>query len=223
VLAGLALFWPTSRGQGAPGAVGGAGDGPAPSSLGTVLGSRAVWTVAGLGFVAYALYLFVNSWAPSLLTEQVGLSLAAGGLLAALFPAVGVASRIGGGLLSDRAFGGRRRPVVLLSFGVGAPAVAAFGVVRAVPAAVAALVVAGFAVQLSVGLVFSYVRELVAPSAATTAVAFLTSVGLAGGFVSPIAGGALIGAAGYPAAFAAGGGLGLAGVGLALFAPEPGE
>jgi predicted MFS family arabinose efflux permease len=222
VLAGLALFWAASRGRGAPGVADEDGDGSVPASFGSVLGSRAVWTVAGIGFVAFSLYLFVNSWAPSLLTERVGLSLAAGGLLAALFPAVGVLSRVGGGLLSDRAFGGRRRPVVLLSFGVGAPAVAALGVVRAVPAAVAALVVAGVAVQLSVGLVFGYVRELVAPSVATTAVAFLTSVGLAGGFVSPIVGGALIGAAGYPAAFAVGGGVGLAGVGLALVAPEPG-
>jgi len=218
VLVGLALFWPASRGV----ATGG-GDTAALSNLGRVLGNRAVWTVAGLGFVAYALYLFVNSWAPSFLTEQVELSLAASGLLAALFPAVGVASRVGGGVLSDRAFGGRRRPVVLLSFGVAAPAVASFAAVRAVPVVVAALLVAGFAVQLSVGLVFSYVRELVAPEIATTAVAFLTTVGLAGGFLSPIAGGALVGTSGYAAGFAAGGALGLLGVALAWFAPEPAE
>ena len=220
VLVGLALFWPASRGVGA---ADGDADVDALSNLGRVLGSRAVWTVAGLGFLAYALYLFVNSWAPSFLTEQVELSLAASGLLVALFPAVGVLSRVGGGVLSDRAFDGRRRPVVLLSFAVAAPAVASFAAVRAVPVVVAALLVAGFAVQLSVGLVFSYVRELVPPEVATTAVAFLTSVGLAGGFVSPIAGGALVGARGYAAGFAAAGALGLVGVALAWVAPEPGE
>ncbi len=218
VLLGLALFWPASRGAATAG-----DDTAALSNLGRVLGSRAVWTVAGLGFVAYALYLFVNSWAPSFLAEQVELSLAASGLFAALFPAVGIVSRVGGGVLSDRAFDGRRRPVVLLSFGVAAPAIASFAAVRAVPVVIAALLIAGFGIQLSVGLVFSYVRELVAPEVATTAVAFLTSVGLAGGFLSPIVGGALIGASGYPLAFAAGGALGLVGVALAWFAPEPGD
>jgi nitrate/nitrite transporter NarK len=216
-LVGLALFWPTSRGRGR------ATDTPTPTlaDLGDVVTSRRIWIVGGLGFLGYAVYLFINSWAPSYLTEELRLSLALGGLLTALFPAVGVLSRVTGGLLSDRLFGGRRRPVVLVAFLVSAPVVGGFTALETIPVVVAALLVAGFAVQLCLGLLFAYVRELVAPEVAATAVAFLTSVGLAGAFVAPIAAGALIGSVGYPATFAVAGGLGLVGVVLAWYAPEP--
>jgi len=214
---GLALFWPTSRGRGR---VHGA-DPPSAAELRAVVTDRGVLLVGGLAFLAYSLYLFVNSWAPSYLTEELALSLAAGGLLTALFPAVGVLSRVSGGVISDRLLGGRRRPVLLWSFVVATPAVAGFAAIGTVPVLIAALLVAGFAIQLSLGLVFAYVRELVAPEVAATAVAFLTSVGLAGAFLAPIVGGALVGAAGFGTAFAAAGALGLLGAALAWYAPEP--
>ena len=213
---GLALFWPTSRGTGR------ATDTrtPTPTDLAAVVTDRRIWTVCLLGFLGYVLYLFVNSWAPSYLATELGLSLAVSGGLTALFPAVGVLSRVTGGVVSDRLFGGLRRPVVLVSFVVATPIVAAFTAVRALPVVVAMLLVAGFAIQLCLGLVFAYVRELVEPEVAATAVAFLTSVGLAGAFVSPIAAGALIEATSYGTAFAAAGVVGLLGVLLAWYAPE---
>jgi predicted MFS family arabinose efflux permease len=214
---GLALFWPTSRGRGRVADA----DPPSMADLRAVVTDRRVLLVGALGFLAYSLYLFVNSWAPSYLTEELALSLAVGGLLTALFPAVGVLSRVTGGVISDRLLDGRRRPVLLWSFVVATPAVAGFAAVRSVPVLVGALLVAGFAIQLSLGLVFAYVRELVDPAVAATAVAFLTSVGLAGAFLAPIAGGALIGATGFGPAFAAAGTLGLLGAVLARYAPEP--
>ncbi len=214
---GLAVFWPTSRGLGR------ATDTPTPTlqDLRSVVTNRQVLLVCGLGFLGYALYLFVNSWAPSYFAEEVHLSLAVSGALTALFPAVGALSRMTGGVLSDRLFGGRRRPVILLSFLVAAPVIAGFTAIRTVPVVVAALLVAGFAIQLCLGLVFAYVRELVAPEVAATAVALLTSIGLAGAFVAPIAAGALIGATGYGTAFVVAGAVGVVGIALAWFAPEP--
>jgi len=218
-LVGLAVFWPTSRGLGRVG-----GDAPpTPGEFGDVLRSRAVWTVGLLGFLGYSLYLFVNSWAPSYLTDVVGLSLGVSGLLVAAFPAVGVLARVSSGLLSDRLFGGRRRPVVLGSFVVAAPLVASVVATRSVVALLAVLLVAGFAVQLTLGLSFAYVRELVDPRVAATAVAFQTSVGLAGAFAAPIVGGAVIERAGYTAAFLAASALGVLGIVLAWRAPEPGR
>ncbi|WP_255148696.1 MFS transporter [Halorarius halobius] len=216
-LPGLALFLATSRGLGRAAAT------PTPTwaDLRGVVTDRRVLLVGALGFLGYALYLFVNSWAPSYLTQQLDLSLALGGALTALFPAVGVLSRVTGGLLSDRLFGGRRTPVVLGSFVVATPIVAGFTGLQRIPVIVAALLVSGFAIQLCLGLVFAYVRELVAPEVAATAVAFLTSVGLAGAFLAPIAAGALIELVGYPITFGLAGGLGLVGVVLALYAPEP--
>ena len=215
-LVGLALFWPTSRGKGR------ASDTPVPTpaELRAVVTDRRVWTVGVLGFLGYSLYLFVNSWSPSYLTEELGLALGVSGALTALFPAVGMVARVTGGVLSDRLFGGRRRPVILIAFLVSAPIIAGFTALRTVPVVVGALLVTGFAVQLCLGLVFAYVRELVDPRVAATAVAFLTSVGLAGAFAAPIAAGALIGTAGYGTTFAVAGALGGLGVGLAWYAPE---
>lgn len=214
---GLALFWPTSRGLGRVQS----GGPPSLAEFGTVFRNRGVWLVAGLGFLGYSLYLAVNTWAPSFLAEEVGMSLAASGLLAALFPAVGVVARISGGALSDFLFDGRRRPVVLLSFVVTTPFVASFALSRSVVVLVAALVGAGFAIQLTLGLSFAYVRELVSGRVAATAVAFQTSVGLGGAFVAPIAAGWLIDATGYRTTFLLAAALSVAGVGLAWVAPEP--
>jgi len=213
---GLLIFWPMSRGSGhATGT-----SAPTLTDLGRVVTNRRVWTVGLLGFLGYALYLFVNSWVPSYLTDDLQLSLELSGALVALFPAVGVVSRVTGGVLSDTLFGGRRRPVVLLSFLVATPVIAGFTAIRTVPVVVAALLVAGFAVQLCLGLVFAYVRELVEPAVAATAVAFLTSVGLAGAFITPIAAGRLIDATNYRTAFLVAGVLGVVGALLAWYAPE---
>jgi nitrate/nitrite transporter NarK len=217
-LVGLAAFWPGSRGIGRATATGV----PSAAEFASVVTDRRVWTVGLVGFLAYSLYLFVNSWAPSYLTGELGVSLALAGTLAAAFPAVGVLSRVSGGVLSDTLFDGRRRPVVILAFVVAAPIVGGFPLLRSVPVVVAALLLAGFFVQLCIGLLFAYVRELVAPGVAATAVAFLTSVGLSGAFLAPIAAGALIETVGYPTTFALAGGIGGVGVALAWFAPEPG-
>ena len=216
-LLGLLLFWPASRGLGRAG-----GTSPTLDEFGSVLRSPSVWTVGALGFLGYGLYLFVNSWGPSYLTAEVGISLGLAGLLVALFPAVGVVSRISGGVLSDRLFDGRRRPVVLASFLVAAPLLAGFPLLRSVWPLVVGLLVAGFSIQLMIGLSFTYVRELVAPRVAATAVAFQAAVGMGGAFVSPIAGGAVIDAAGYAVAFLGAAALAAAGIGLAWWAPEPG-
>lgn len=214
---GAVIFWPMSRGSGH------AAGTPAPTltDLSRVVTDRRVWTVGLLGFLGYALYLFVNSWAPSYLTEDLQLSLELSGALAALFPAVGVLSRVTGGVLSDVLFDGRRRPVVLLSFVAATPIIAGFTAIRTIPVVVAALLAAGFAIQLCLGLVFTYVRELVEPAVAATAVAFLTSVGLAGAFIAPIAAGRLIDTSSYEIAFLVAGTLGVLGVLLAWYAPEP--
>ncbi|GGI94381.1 MFS transporter [Halobellus salinus] len=215
-LAGFGLFWHTSRGLG-----GARADAPTLGEFGTVLRSRPVWIAGGLGFLSYALYLFVNSWGSSYLADQIELSLAASGAIIAVFPAVGVLSRVSSGVLSDRVFGGRRRPVVLGSFGVAAPLVLAFTRLGSVPVVVGALLCVGFAIQLTIGLSFSYVRELVDANVAATAVAFQTSVGLAGAFVSPIVGGAVVDAAGFDVAFLVAGAIAVAGAVLAWWAPEP--
>jgi MFS family permease len=112
--------------------------------------------------------------------------------------------------------------LVLGSFLVAAPLLLAFTAVRSLALLVAFLLVTGFALQLTLGLSFTYVRELVDERVAATAVAFQTSVGLAGAFIAPIAGGIVIDGAGYRVAFLLAGLLAVGGIALAWGAPEPG-
>lgn len=197
---------------------------PSRAAFLRVFRSRAVWAVCSMGMVAMALYLFLNTWLPTFLVRRLSVTEATAGLLAALFPAVGIVSRTGGGVLSDRVFGGRRRPVALLSFGAAAPVVTAIMVVNSVGMAVGLVLAAGAVIQLAIGLLFSYVREVVPEAVAATAVSLLTSVGLFGAFVAPIAAGQLVEATGtFRAAFLAAGGLAVVGVVLALLTPEPGR
>ena len=193
---------------------------PSRAEFGRLFRNTEAWTLYVLCFLAFSLYLFLNSWLPSYLTDHVGVPLALSGLLTALFPAVGVVSRTSGGVLSDRLFDGERRPVAVLSFVVAAPAVAGFVVVSQVGAIVGLLVVAGFAVQLSIGLLYTYVVEVVAPAVRTTAVSMLTSVGLLGAFLAPIVGGEIIDRAGYRPAFLLAVVVALVGIVLAWYAPD---
>lgn len=198
-----------------------AGSGPDRAALGRALTDRQVWLVCGMGFSAFSLYLFVNSWMPTYLTT-LGLSLAESGLLVALFPAVGAVSRTAGGVLSDRAFGGRRRPVARLSFVAAVPLVALLAVAREFAVLLVLLGLAGFFVQLGQGLFYTYVRELAAPDVRATSVALLTAVGLLGSFVAPVVAGWILQVTGsYPLAFAYAVLLGAGGLVLAWVAPEP--
>jgi nitrate/nitrite transporter NarK len=182
--------------------------------------SRAVWLLSTLCFLAFSLYLFLNSWLPSYLSEGLGLPLAASGLLSALFPAVGIVARAGSGALSDRVVGGRRRPVVVVAFLVAAPGVAAFVFASGVPAVIALLVVVGYAVQTTLGLLYTYIAEVVDPAVRTTAVALMTSMGLLGAFSAPLVAGIIIEHAGYGPAFLVGGAVGAVGVLVAWLTPE---
>lgn len=215
-LVGVAVFLVASRGR----SLGVDAETPDRAAFRRLFRNREVWLLSTLCFLGFSLYLFLNSWLPSYLAEGLGLSLAASGLLTALFPAVGIVARTTCGVVSDRLFGGRRRPVVLAAFLVAAPGITAFAVATTVPAIVALLVVVGFAVQTTLGLLFTYVAEVVEPAIRSTAVALLTSLGLLGAFVAPLGAGLVIENAGYGPAFLVGGVVAVVGVVVAWRAPE---
>lgn len=217
------LFWAATRG-GMPGEGGTDADdgGLDRAALGRVLTDRAVWTVCGVGFVAFSLYLFLNSWMPTYLTESGDLTRAQAGTLVAVLPAVGIASRSLSGPISDRGFGGRRRPVLVGSLAIATPVAVGFVLPIGLVGVLALLVASGFFLQLAFSLGFTHVRELVDPTVAATAISMLTAVSLLGGVLAPAAGGAILEVTGsLTLAFVAAGALGLVGVGLAWAAPEP--
>lgn len=186
-----------------------------------VLSRRSVWGVAVLAFLAFALNILFNNWMPTYITAEFGVSIAVGGLLAATFPVVGILGRVSSGPISERWFSGGRRPVVLGSFAAVTPLVALFPVVDTVLVLVGALLVAGFASQIGLALLYTYVRELVPVNAERTALAVLNAVGFFGAFVAPLATGALVERTGsYLSLFAFGTALAVGGVAVAWLSPD---
>ena len=92
---------------------------PPPSgmkgSLREVLLSRDLWLVALSTLVFAGMQTVWMGYAVLYLKEVVGLSLVAAGGYLALAQASGMAGRVVFGVLSDRVFGGRRRPPLLLA------------------------------------------------------------------------------------------------------------
>lgn len=191
------------------------------SNFAAVLQHRAVWYGCAMAFAAYSYYLFMNSWLPTYLGQQFTLSTAVSGALTAVFPAMGVLSRAGGGFVSDRLLGQRRIPVLRVAFLVSLPIVVLIAWTRWLALIIAALVVAGFVIQLTFGVLYSYVREVVEPEITGTALAFLTTAGISGAFTAPLITGALIEwTGGFRSAFAYATALTAVGLGLAWVAPE---
>lgn len=193
---------------------------PSTAQIVAVFESRGVWTVSILAFVGLSLLFFVNNWMPSYLIDRYGVTIAQGGLLTAIFPAIGVLARAGSGVISDRFLEQRRRPVVLLSFLITAPAILGFVVVDSVGFAVVLLLVGGFFSQIGGVILFTYVRDIVAPNVVGTALAVLNTMAFIGAFLTPLLTGALIEGFGYESAFVYTGVLALLGVILAWYAPS---
>ncbi len=189
-----------------------------------VLQHRALWFGCAMAFAAYSYYLFLNSWMPTYLGQRFALSPELGGALAAVFPAMGVLSRAGGGLVSDRLLGRRRIPVLRVSFLISLPTIVVIVWTDKLGIIVASLVVGGFVIQLTFGVVYSYVQEAVERGITGTALAFLTTAGISGAFLAPIIAGALIDWTGaYLSAFAYAGILTAAGLVVAFVAPKSRE
>ncbi|MFC7157095.1 nitrate/nitrite transporter [Halomarina halobia] len=194
---------------------------PMRANFATVLRHPVVWYGSAMAFAAYSYYLFMNSWMPTYLGREFALSAEFSGLLTAVFPAMGVLSRAGGGLVSDRLLDQRRVPLLQASFLISLPLVVLIGWTRRLAVVVAALVAAGFIIQLTFGVVYSYVQEVVETSISGTALAFVTSAGISGAFSAPLITGALIGwTDGYLPAFAYATILTAFGVLLSWVAPE---
>jgi predicted MFS family arabinose efflux permease len=177
------------------------GEVPDLATFRAALMDRAVWFVAGIGFTAISLYVFVNSWMPTFLVNERGISLGNSGLLIGLFAVAGVVSRSAGGWLSDRVFGGRRRPVLLVTFGVATPLILGLTRLDGLLPILVVMVLAGFFVQFATGIYFAHIQELVDDAVMGTSIALLTGLMNIGAFLTPILVGWLIGGFDFTAAF----------------------
>jgi NNP family nitrate/nitrite transporter-like MFS transporter len=197
---------------------------PGLDDLGRLLGDRNVWSVVVVTVLGYSLYMVFNSWMPTYMTREFGLSLAESGAFVALFPAIGILARPTGGWLSDAPLGRRRRPVFAASF-VGASVLAALMFYSTTVAVlVGGLVLAGAFIQLQIGLMYQSIQEFVAPGVAGTAVSLASVAGWLGSFVAPVVVGELVAATmTYAAVFVFAVALGVAGVATVVWMAESGR
>lgn len=182
----------------------------------TSLRNPSVLLVSVASLCTYAVWTFLLTWMPTYGTEVLGIELAAAGAATALVPLAGIASRIGGGWLSEL-LGGRLRVIIAASFVSsiallyllsGAPSPTAFAVL---------LALAGAAVNLSVGLYLVYVNLLTPAATQGTGLSVLLTFSQVGNLLAPVAGGWAIDQLSWTAGFGFAAGLavvGLASIGL---------
>jgi len=177
-----------------------------------VIQNQNVWSILLVTVLGYSLYMTFNSWMPTYISRQFGVSLSESGLFVALFPAVGILARPIGGWLSDAVLGQRRRPVFAISF-IGATLLAvAMAYTPTLTVLGGLLVLAGVVVQLQIGVMYQSAQEFVAPQAAGTAVSLASVAGWLGSFIAPVVAGTLVAVTGIDAVlFAFAVGLGVTG------------
>jgi ACS family hexuronate transporter-like MFS transporter len=150
------------------------------------------------GLVLSAVQTSLLSYLALYAKEVLGLSVVAAGGLLALAQGGGAAGRLGGGLLSDRLLGGRRRPGVIATALVGAAcyAVLAYGGPGLAGWAGALAVVAGAGAFGWVGLYFTLVAEVGGPRHAGLLTGVAVAFAWSGVLVGPPSFGLLLEATG---------------------------
>ncbi len=160
----------------------------ARSPMSAVLGNRNLWLLAGCTLVFAAMQTVWMSYLVLYLQGVVGLSLIAASGYLALAQFGGMIGRISFGLLSDRAFGGRRRlPLAIAGLGSALCSVAIAGTGPGTSALwlTALALVFGFVGIGWNGVQLTLLAELAGPRAAGTAVGLGLAISSAGVTLGP--------------------------------------
>ncbi len=163
--------------------------------------NRELWKVGAVFACSYAAYIFYASWSPTFLEANGVRDVIVLGLIAAAIPAAGILSRPVGGYLAEDRFARDKRAVPLAAFGILAITSAAvpFLGLGAIPL----LVAGGFLAQVPFTVYYLFSAQILPQRFAGTAYAFMNSISLIGGTISPgIAGYLLDASGGFLAPFA---------------------
>jgi len=155
----------------------------------TAFRSRELWKV-GLAFAcSYAAYIFYSSWTPTYLREAGIVAPVLVGVLSAMIPAAGILSRPAGGYLAETRFRADKRWVPGIAFAL------LFGSSLSIPvlgtAAIPLLVASGFLAQLPFSVYYLFSTQILPTKFAGTAYAFMNTVSIIGGAISPALAGLL--------------------------------
>lgn len=170
--------------------------------LGYVLNDKLIWFVAFGNFFLYVARYGVNTWLPTFLSEERGMSIAAAGWLSAVFEAGGVLGMLAAGWISDHLFRAARGPVMALFMGLLSVAMFASWRSHSLPMYVLALAACGFLVYGPLMLVSVAAAGFAGKKAAATAAGFCGFWGYMGAMVSGAGVGKIVDVAGWRAGFA---------------------
>jgi MFS family permease len=140
-----------------------AGEGrPRLAEMGPFLAHRPFLVLLGCGLALAVAQSSVLAYMALYARETLGMGVVAAGGLLALAQAGGTGGRLGWGIVSDRLFGGRRRPGIIINAGIGGTIYLVFasGLPLPGPAAAVLAVVAGIGAFGWVGLYFALAAEV---------------------------------------------------------------
>ncbi|MGD2270133.1 MAG: MFS transporter [Desulfobacterales bacterium] len=196
-------------------------DGDKRSRLAVVLTHRTLWAVALVYFCFVYVQFGCLVWIPAFLTEAYAMSVDRASTLSFLILLPGVAASPLGGYLSDRFFGGRRKPLIIL--GMAVLSVSCFLLTFRISIALAAAVLAvvGLMILMPDVLLAAYPSDILSRKLSATAMGFLATFTSTSGIIStPLSGKIVDLFQSYGAVFFSFGLVALAGVALTFLINE---
>jgi sugar phosphate permease len=154
-----------------------------------VLTNRTLWIVA----LAYFFFCYVQFgclvWIPSFLKEAYAMSINRASTISFFILLPGVFASPLAGLLSDRVFGGRRKPLILLGMAVLAGSTFFLSLNVSITLAVVLLAVVGLMILMPDVLLAAYPSDILSRKLSATAMGFLATFTSAAGIITtPVSG-----------------------------------
>ncbi|MEU9205433.1 MFS transporter [Streptomyces sp. NPDC048332] len=173
---------------------------PFGGGAGAVLRSPAMWGFAAMFFGYDIIVWGLNTWVPSYLSQERGISLTSAGALAVIPAAVAAAAVITGGRLADRLQGNQRR-IVVPSMSVAAVALILMATASGTAVFILWMTVAVGSASLSYMPVYAVPLRSLPPGLTGAGAGLITFGGQLAGVIAPTAMGLLADRLGFGAAF----------------------
>jgi NNP family nitrate/nitrite transporter-like MFS transporter len=145
--------------------------------------SRELWKVGGVFACSYAAYIFYSSWSPTFLEAYGVRNAVVLGLISSAIPAAGILSRPVGGSLAEGRLSRDKRAVPLAAFAILAATSAAVPFLGLV--AIPLLIAGGFLAQVPFTVYYLFSAQILPARFTGSAYAFMNTISLIGGAISP--------------------------------------
>ena len=159
------------------------------SPLFVVLTNRTLWVIALVYFCFVYVQFGCLVWIPTFLKESYAMSIDRASTIAFVILLPGVFASPVGGFMSDRLFGGRRKPLIVLGLAVLAVSSFLLSIKLSIALAAVVLAVVGLMILMPDVLLASYPSDLLSRKFSATAMGFLATFTSASGIITtPLSG-----------------------------------